>query len=73
MKGWIWRIKEFAIYISEKKFNEFDDNPTIKKLEEKLDKNFFAIKENKRICHISDLILNQKLENQLLPRNHNYQ
>ena len=40
------KIKEFAIYISEKKFIEFDDNPTIKKLEEKLDKNFFAIKDN---------------------------
>ena len=40
------KIKEFAIYISEKKFNEFDGNPTIKKLEEKLDKNIFDIKDN---------------------------
>ena len=38
------KIKEFAEFISEEQFNEIDNNPIIKKLQENLNKNFFEAK-----------------------------
>ena len=40
------KIQEFADFISEEQFNEIDNNPIIKKLQENLTKNFFETKND---------------------------